>query len=200
MGRRRRAGSAVPGASSRDVFRRRAVGGRPGAAAVAAQSSDSPEYEPRPNPEEGHKTLSEMARITGGSERTSWDDVFKSTGLRNRQIRDLILPLTLVLLVLQVGEVAGRRLLAFDAASAWMRARRLPRWGRSRTSGRVPAPGASGVEAIFPSAATTDGASSAPSLPTWEGSGPPATAEAPRGLTESPLARAKARARSRLGD
>ena len=39
-------------------------------------ASYSPEFEPRLDPEEGRKTLSEMARVTGGVERTTLDDVF----------------------------------------------------------------------------------------------------------------------------
>ena len=39
----------------------------------------SPEFEPRPDPEEGRKTLREIARVTGGIERTTWDDVFDAS-------------------------------------------------------------------------------------------------------------------------
>ena len=74
----------------------------------------SPEFEPRVDPEEGQKTLTEMARVTGGIERTAWDDVFNASRLRNRQVRDLVLPLTLLLLMLHVMEIAGRRLLLFE--------------------------------------------------------------------------------------
>jgi hypothetical protein len=163
----------------------------------------SPEYEPRPDPDEGHKALADMARATGGLERTTLNDLFQPIGLRHRQIRDLILPLTLVLLVLHVGEIAGRRLLAFAAASAWLRSRRL--WPRGRVFGsgesgdagrvvsardptgqRSAAPGTSRVPAT-----TADGAA--------EHAEPMAPAP-PRPPEESALARAKARARSRLGD
>ena len=58
----------------------------------------SPEFEPRSDPDEGSKTLREMARVTGGIERTTWDDVFSASRLRNRQVRDLVIPLTLMLL------------------------------------------------------------------------------------------------------
>ena len=74
----------------------------------------SPEFEPRTDPEEGKKTLQEIARVTGGTERTTWDDAFSARLLRNRQVRDLVIPLTLMLLLLQVTEIAGRRLLWFE--------------------------------------------------------------------------------------
>ena len=152
----------------------------------------SPEYEPRQDPDEGHKTLVDMARVTGGIERTAWDDVFQKTGLRNRQIRDLILPLTVVLLVLHVGEIAGRRLLAFAAASAWLRSRRLPQrsWWR-------PAPAAVTGPAREAGAAPSSPAE-APSASEPTTGPPPASPR--RAPAESPLARAKARAKSRLGD
>src|SRR6185295_9991348 len=44
----------------------------------------SPEFEPRQDPDEGKKTLQEIARVTGGAERTAWDDVFDASRLRNR--------------------------------------------------------------------------------------------------------------------
>jgi hypothetical protein len=83
----------------------------------------SPEFEPRTDPNEGRATLTEIARISGGGERTAWDDVFSARGLRNRQVRDLVLPLALILLCLHVVEIAGRRLLLFAAAPVWLRAR-----------------------------------------------------------------------------
>ena len=81
----------------------------------------SPEFEPRADPAEGRATLAEIARITGGNERTAWDDVFSARGLRNRQVRDLVLPLAVILLCLHVAEIAGRRLLLFAAVPAWVR-------------------------------------------------------------------------------
>lgn len=142
----------------------------------------SPEFEPRPDPDEGTKTLRDVARITGGIERATWDGVFNTSGLRNRQVRDLVWPLTLALLVLHVTEIAGRRLLLFAAAWARLRAVRLPRprlaWPRRRP--RVAAPGAGEPS---PAAATT-----AVDLP---------VAEPPKPAT-SPLARAKAKARDRM--
>ena len=48
----------------------------------------SPEFEPREDPEEGLKTMTEMARVTGGAERTAWNDVFNASRLRDRQVRD----------------------------------------------------------------------------------------------------------------
>ena len=52
-----------------------------------------------PIPDEGRATLREVARISGGTERTAWDDVFSTRGLRNRQVRDLVIPLALILLL-----------------------------------------------------------------------------------------------------
>jgi Mg-chelatase subunit ChlD/uncharacterized membrane protein len=74
----------------------------------------SPEFEPRTDPDEGKKTLREIARVTGGAERTAWDDVFSARLLRNRQVKDLVIPLTLLLLLLHVTEIGGRRLLWFQ--------------------------------------------------------------------------------------
>jgi hypothetical protein len=143
----------------------------------------SPEFEPRPDPDEGLKTLREIGRITGGIERTTWDDVFNTSHLRNRQVRDLVLPLTLMLLVLHVVEIGGRRLFFFvslgasrgAAVRAWLRALKFPRLrsGRSRSAVSPPA------RAAAPSDEVPEGA-------------------APRPAT-SPLARAKARARGRMG-
>jgi len=49
----------------------------------------SPEFEPRPDPQEGRRTLREMARVTGGIERTAWDDVFDPSGVRTLNSSDL---------------------------------------------------------------------------------------------------------------
>jgi hypothetical protein len=136
----------------------------------------SPEFEPRPDPEEGRKTLREIARVTGGIERTTWDDVFSTTHLRNRQVRDLVLPLTLMLLILHVAEIGGRRLLLFAAARAWLRTVRLPRLRRA-----WPRPAVASPDVV-----------STPSSET-----PPRVA--PSKPATSPLARAKARARDRMG-
>ena len=73
----------------------------------------SPEFEPRQDPDEGRKTLAEMARITGGIDRTAWDDVFNASRLRDRQVRDLIIPLALMVSLLHIMEIGGRRLLLF---------------------------------------------------------------------------------------
>ena len=86
----------------------------------------SPEFEPRTNPQEGLETLREIARVSGGVERTAWTDVFTATGLRRREVRDLVLPLTLAVLILHLVEIAGRRLLWFDLAVARLNALRLP--------------------------------------------------------------------------
>jgi hypothetical protein len=142
----------------------------------------SPEFEPRSDPDEGRNALREVARITGGVERTAWDDAFESVRLRNRQVRDLVLPLTLLLIVLHVSEIAGRRLLLFPAIRVRARALRLPRvrlaWRRRRKPSDAPA-----------SAASTSPAATAPEPPPV----PPA-----RPVTSS-LERAKAKARERLG-
>ena len=141
----------------------------------------SPEFEPRADPEEGRKTLREMARVTGGIERTAWDDVFEPGRLRNRQVRDLVIPLTLALLVLHVVEIAGRRLLLFAAARDWLRSLHVPRLRlprRRRAVVSTPSP----ATADTPRAETPHEAPPAP---------PPKPAT-------SPLARAKAKARDRM--
>jgi len=53
---------------------------------------------------------------TGGIERTEWNEAFSATGLRTRQVRDLVFFLVLFLLLLHLLEIAGRRLLWFSAA------------------------------------------------------------------------------------
>jgi hypothetical protein len=137
----------------------------------------SPEFEPRVDPQEGQKTLREIAHVTGGIERTAWDDVFRASRLRNRQIRDLVIPLTLALLVLHVVEIAGRRLLWFLKAREWLRSFRLPRVRLRRPRTR-PAPAPVGAPAGEP--AETPRA--APPVP-----------------TVSPLERAKKKAGKRMG-
>ena len=69
----------------------------------------SPEFEPRIDPSDGRNTLGQLARDSGGIERTEWDDVFAGR-LRHRQIRELVWPLALLLLALHVAEIAGRAL------------------------------------------------------------------------------------------
>jgi hypothetical protein len=145
----------------------------------------SPEFEPRQDPAEGRKTLSEMASVTGGVERTTWDDVFKARGLRNRQVRDLVIPLTLVLLGLHVAEIGGRRLLLFDAVRGWLRTVRIPTLRRRWRRAAVPAP-----------AAAKNGERS--TLPETSASGSDARV-VPSKPAASPLARAKAKARDRMG-
>jgi Mg-chelatase subunit ChlD len=139
----------------------------------------SPEFEPRPDPDEGRNTLLEIARLTGGVERTTWDDVFTSIHLRNRQLRDLVMPLTLMLLFLHVTEIGGRRLLLFAAARGWLRTVRVPRLRPASSR-----PG--------------DAAPDRPSAPSGETPrvAPPV---APPKPATSALARAKARARDRMG-
>ncbi|MEO5823790.1 MAG: hypothetical protein ABIT71_25060, partial [Vicinamibacteraceae bacterium] len=123
-------------------------------------------------------TLAESARLTGGAERTTWDDVFKGAGTRDRQMRDLVALVTVILLAVHVLEIGGRRLLLFGAASARLRRFRIPRpglpWRR-----RQPAP-------IPESRVATSNPSPA---------APPVVPPTP---VTSALARAKAKARSRL--
>jgi hypothetical protein len=136
----------------------------------------SPEFEPRTDPEEGMKTLREMARLTGGVERTAWDDVFSANRSRHRQVRDLVMPLTLALLILHVIEIAARRLLWFSAVTARLKAVRLPRLARPRRR-RVTVPAAVSAPDTRP--------------PIPSGLAPPA----PR---TSALERAKSKARGRM--
>jgi len=98
----------------------------------------SPEYEPRLDPDEGRKTLNEVARITGGAERTAWEGVFSASLLRRREVRDLVIPLTLLLLLMHVWEIAGRRLYLFAAVNTWIGALRLPKLRRPARRATVP--------------------------------------------------------------
>ena len=151
----------------------------------------SPEFEPRSDPDEGRKALREIARVTGGIERAAWDDVFSPVGLRDRQIRDLILPLTLLLLMMHVMEIGGRRLLLFAAASGWLRSRRLrwPEWRRWRQAV------ATGEEVSAPRPDPVAVASQADTPP--PDAAPALDVSTPR---ESALSRAKSKAKARLGE
>jgi uncharacterized membrane protein len=100
----------------------------------------SPEFEPRIDPQEGHRTLTQIARVTGGIERAVWNDAFNGSWLHNRQVRDLVIPLALTVLLLHVTEIAGRRLLLFAAAHGWLRTVRLPRWPWKRSPAPAAAP------------------------------------------------------------
>ena len=139
----------------------------------------SPEFEPKSDPAEGAKILAEAARITGGAERTAWDDVFNASRLRDRQVRDLIMPLVLLMLLLHVAEIGGRRLLLFAAAQARLRNVRLPRF---RRPARVPNP----IE-------------EAPGVPLPTATPPDVEpiATAPQPSTSSAMARAKAKTTDR---
>jgi Mg-chelatase subunit ChlD len=141
----------------------------------------SPEYEPRVDPTQGRKTLLEMARISGGTERTAWDGVFSASLLRRRQVRDLVIPLALLLLLLHVTEIAGRRLFLFAAAETKLKTIRLPKL-------KLPARKAP----VKPSEPAV-----APAIPAEPEHQPakPAPAHVP---TTSPLERAKAKARNRI--
>jgi hypothetical protein len=145
----------------------------------------SPEFEPRTDPAEGEKLLAQVARVTGGIERTTWADVFDASRLRSRQIRELVIPIALMLLMLHVLEIAGRRLLLFGTMQAWLRSRSLPRlrWPsreRPEPAPVVAAPGA-------PPAAA------APLPPS-----PRVAAPEKRKLATSALERAKGKARGRM--
>jgi hypothetical protein len=100
----------------------------------------SPEFEPRLDPDEGKKTLAEIARVSGGIERTVWDDVFNASRLRDRQVRDLVLPLALALLLLHIGEIGGRRLLLFAAANARLQNLKVPHRAKFKLPARAPKP------------------------------------------------------------
>jgi Mg-chelatase subunit ChlD/uncharacterized membrane protein len=146
----------------------------------------SPEFEPRQDPKEGQNALREIARVTGGVERTTWDDVFDASRLRNRQVRDLVIPLTVMLLVLHVVEIGGRRLLLFAAAWERMRTVRFPRLRRASSRASVPS-----------SAPASTDVTRRPPLPPTTASGEAPRAAPPKPAT-SPLARAKAKARDRM--
>jgi hypothetical protein len=147
----------------------------------------SPEFEPRVDPLEGQKTLAQMARVTGGIERTTWNEAFDARRLRNRQIRELVIPLALLLLVLHVVEVGGRRLLWFAAGQAWLRSVKLP---RPRWPVRRPRP----AEHPTASPSASPGDSDPGAAPTAA----PPRAPAPRPAT-SAFTRAKGKARDRMG-
>jgi Mg-chelatase subunit ChlD len=144
----------------------------------------SPEFEPRSDPTEGRTTLAEIARSTGGTERTTWDDVFGGTGVRHRQMRDLVIPLIATLLALHVLEIAGRRLLLFAAAREWIRTIEIPRpslaWVRRRP-------------AVAPESPVVESDAAAPPTPV-----PTTPVPTPPQPGTSPLARAKEKARRRL--
>jgi Mg-chelatase subunit ChlD len=151
----------------------------------------SPEFEPRVDPQEGKRTLAQMARVTGGIERTSWSDAFDARRLRNRQIRELVIPLALVLLVLHVVEVGGRRLLWFAAAQAWLRSVKLP---RLRWPVRRRRPAVRPVDAPSAVAGGPDGGAVPDAAPVAA----PPRAPLPKPAT-SAFTRAKGKARDRMG-
>jgi len=131
----------------------------------------SPEFEPRQDPDEGKKTLLEIARVSGGVERTAWDGVFNASLLRQREVRDLVIPLALMLLLLHVMEIAGRRLYFFAVANTWLGSVRFPKL-------RLPIRRAAAKPVATPRE--------------------PATVVPQSKPVESPLSRAKARARDRI--
>ena len=142
----------------------------------------SPEFEPRADPKEGRQTLEEIARISGGIERTTLTDAFTAIPFRNRQVRDLVWPLALTLLLLHVIEIGGRRLLWFAAVREWWRRVRLPRVRLPKVRLKwfaKPAPAAS------------------PDAPQGGPTDQPQPVAPPKPAV-SPLTRAKAKARGRL--
>jgi hypothetical protein len=163
----------------------------------------SPELEPRTDPDGGKKTLQEIARVTGGAERTAWDDVFSARLLRNRQVKDLVIPLTLMLLLLHVTEIAGRRLLWFQTARAWLNGLKMPSLRRRPRPRPVPvdtAPApALGSGAREPAPTPASGAKEPAPDPSRRlvrrslGEGGSAKREG------GPLERAKKKARNRMG-
>jgi uncharacterized membrane protein len=147
----------------------------------------SPEFEPRTDPNEGRNTLAEIARLTGGVERTTWDDVFTPAQFRNRQMRDLVMLLALMLLIVHVVEIGGRRLFLFAAAMGWLRSGwlRTVKFPRLRRAGaQSPPVAASQARVDAPSNEPSDGTSGV-------------AAPQPKPAT-SPLARAKAKSRERM--
>jgi Mg-chelatase subunit ChlD/uncharacterized membrane protein len=145
----------------------------------------SPEFEPRPDPAEGEKLLAQVARATGGIERTTWSDVFDASRLRSRQIRELVIPLALLLLILHVLEIGGRRLLFFGTLQAWLRSRSLPRLRWPSRAHPAPAPVAT-VQSVPSTAA-------APLPPS-----PRVASTEKRKPAVSALERAKGKARGRM--
>jgi Mg-chelatase subunit ChlD len=157
----------------------------------------SPEFEPRPDPGEGRATLAELARLTGGTERTTWDGVFAGAGVRDRQMRDLVAILTAILLAVHVLEIGGRRLLLFAAAREWMRGLTLP-WPRFAWARRLRPVAAANAGAEPRAAESAPPSSPPPAAPSPAAPSPAAPAPAAPEPAVSPLARAKAKARSRL--
>ena len=146
----------------------------------------SPEFEPRTDPQEGKKTLQEIARVTGGAERTAWDDVFSARLLRNRQVKDLVIPLTLVLLLLHVTEIGGRRLLWFAAARRWLTSLTLPRLGRRPRRQPAPAPSVGAGRAPGRSRRRPIGLAVPATIPAWLGLARRSQAEALRAEADLP--------------
>ena len=176
----RHARSAFPDAEGRHVPRRRPVGDRRRAAARAAEPSLLAGIRAaagsRRRPEHAARDRAASPAASSGRRGTTCST---SSRLRNRQMRDLVMPLTLMLLVLHVAEIGGRRLLLFAAARGWLRTVRVP---RLRPASSRPA----------------DAAPDRASAPSGEAPrvAPPV---APPKPASSALARAKARARDRMG-
>ncbi|NQT85611.1 VWA domain-containing protein [bacterium] len=74
----------------------------------------SPEFAPRPTHTTGKKTLRLLADLTGGRERLNMEDAFASVaGVARASVKDMTLPLLLVLIIVVVAEIAERRLTLF---------------------------------------------------------------------------------------
>ena len=160
----------------------------------------SPEFEPRTDPEEGKKTLQEIARVTGGAERTTWDDVFSARLLRNRQVKDLVIPLALMLLLLHMTEIAGRRLLWFQAARRWLNSLKMPLF-RRRPLQPAPFDDAQGRPEHRGGGARTRAGKrhNRTSTRVWrDRAGARPVRRSPKGEGGGPLERAKNKARSRM--
>mgnify|MGYP003694598189 CR=1 FL=1 len=107
------AGSAVPAAESRDVSRRRATGHRHRAAARAAEPPPTRRSSSRGRsqggPEDAERDRRASPAASSGRRGTTCST---RSRLRNRQVRDLVIPLTLMLLALHMAEIGGRRRVA----------------------------------------------------------------------------------------
>ncbi len=78
----------------------------------------SPEFAPRGSRISGKETLRELAKITGGKERLSMENIFARPAISSHErLQDITLPLLLALLVLIVLEIAERRLSLITSAT-----------------------------------------------------------------------------------
>ncbi|MGQ9588824.1 MAG: VWA domain-containing protein [Planctomycetota bacterium] len=153
----------------------------------------SPEYAPERDPESGHGLLREIARMTGGEERLTWEGVFRGGGGAKRSF-PVLAPLLAAALILHLAEVAARRLgldpitrialgavslIGLGSAKIRSAASRISLLERARRRRAEPSEGAASAREAAPPAPET---------------GPPPP---PR---LSPFEQAKARARRRIGE